>query len=362
MALAAPVLKKLTSKSVVMIGGGENLDVKVGHEFCFYDDKTQLGCGKAVKVQLYRTFVKVPESLLSQITASTIAASGKVPSSSVKSQRKNSLVSLSLGGFVTPYPLYRMNIPIYELAEPPYWKNSADAEHTYPGFYSLGHWRAGGLVGELKAHAVGLRFGGRYDFVKPRVLNWELPFTPAEERTKKGEDCQPVSGSSETCYAVLNFEERSWGVWLQYLYDLNITDDLEFAFGGGLDMNVSNLGFHYIQVTTRKAKANTFKNYVLIPEDTRFILYSLGTRLVPARLTMRVNDSFEVFVEAAAVVGLWTLKKTVTGSRITGDYNIGFVDSQVRVSQNYIVKNFAEALDHRPGFGAVTHLGVELSF
>lgn len=359
-ALGAPVLKKLASKSVVIIGGGENFDVKVGHEFCFYDDKTQLGCGKAVKVQLYRTFVKVPESLLSQITTDTIAASGKVPLSPEKSRPKNPVVSFSLGGFVTPYPLYRMNTPINELGEPPYWQSSEDSDHTYPGFYSLGHWRAGGLVGELKIHAVGLHLGGRYDFVKPRLFNWELPFTSAEERTKKGKDCEPDSGG-ETCYAVVNFEERSWGVWLQYLYGMNISKDLVFAFGGGLDMDVSNLGFHYIQVTSRKTSKNPFKNYVLIPKDTRFILYSLGVRLVPVRLTMRVSGSFGVFVEAAAVMGLWPLKNTITGNRVPGDYNIGFVDNQVEVSDNYITKYFAEALDHRPGFGAVAHVGWELS-
>lgn len=362
-AYGAQVKRKLRQRTVVVVDGGKNLGLKQGDPVCFFDNsKVKVACGTVNKVQSYRSFIKVARTDLPLIKRGMMAAHGEELKVLIDDHTK--LVSVGVAGFVNVYPLYKMTSPIYVDDQPPYWQGNSNSEYVYPQFKSLTHPRAAGLIFEVKVPLLNAMAGVRYDVVKPEIERWApLPFEPAPDRYKKDEDCAPYQGHITGCYAELSFKDSSWGLWLQYLYPIALSQDLEYSFGGGLDYHMSKLVFNYNQISDHVAENDTFKNYRLVGSDTQFVLYSLALRLVPSRVTVFVSKSLGVYFELAAIFGFYKAKSSVKGNQTTGDRNVAFAKGdQVQVAGDYISKYFAGALNHRPGIGSTIHVGVEYSF
>lgn len=363
MAYAATVKRKLRKRSVVVIDEGANAGVKQGDQVCFFDDsQTNLGCGSVRRAQPGRSFVKVERPVLRSIRKGMTATYGEGLKAGGSQKSGDKVIGFGLSGFLHLYPLYKITPPIHAEAEPPYWKGDTTPDYSsvFPQFNFLTtHLRSGGVVGELKIIPFNTLIGGRYNLSRPRLERPGLPYTPVNSRKSTAKkDCASIDNYETACTTTLKFQDASWGTWIQYLHPFMLGEDFEFALGVGLDLNVSSLSFKYSQKTDFEVN----QSYALLQNNT-FTLYSLGGRVVPAKLTMYVG-SFGVYIETVAVIGIAPMKKSIAGSLETEDANIdqgGSPNDIENIRKEYITKYFADALDHRPGIGGSVHLGITLS-
>ena len=361
-AYAATVKRKLRKRSVVVIDEGANAGVKQGDQVCFFDDsQTNLGCGSVRRAQPGRSFVKVERPILRSVRKGMTATYGEGLKAGGSKGSGDKVIGFGLAGFLHLYPLYKVKSPVHSQAEPPYWKGETAKEYAFPQYNFLSsHLRSGGVVGELKIIPFNTLIGGRYDIARPKFTRKGFPYTPVKARTTAGaKDCEAFEEYETACTTTMEFQDASWGTWIQYLHPFMLGNEFEFALGVGLDLNVSSLTFKYSQKTDFEAN----QSFMLLSNNT-FTLYSLGARVVPAKFTMYVG-SLGVYLETVAVIGMAPLKKGISGNLETEDANIQHNGSPTDIEQirkDYIPKFFADALDHRPGIGGSVHLGIILSF
>lgn len=347
LAYGASVKAKLKKRSVVVINEGENSGVKVGDEVCFIDNnETMLGCGQVRRVQPERAFVPVKRPLLRQITRGMIATYDSPQSSSETASKSSQIVGISLAGYMNIFPVYRTNVPIHSESEAPYWEGNTTKKEQFPQF-RFKRDPVGGIAGEFKIIPINTFIGGRFDLVNSE-FEWEkLPYTPKSS----------VGGVS-CCYTTLTFTESSWGTWLQYLHPFKIAGDIEIAIGLGLDLDRSKLTISYDFFND---STSSLVRQRLI-EDAQFILYSLGARLVPLRISLNLSQNLAIFIEGAAIYGLYGFYQLKEGETTQDPNTSDTTTNRDKIIDEYVSEYFKEALDHRPGFGGNAHMGLTFSF
>lgn len=352
-AFGASVKRKLKKRGVVVINEGSNSGVKQGDEVCFIDDaETTLGCGTVKRVQANRSFVKVQRPILRQIRRGMIATYSE-PSQN-QGGRESKIFGLSLAGFANIFPVYKANLVNHTNNTPPYWK--AVSSPKLPQFRGA-RIPAGGAAGELKAIPLRMTIGGRYDFVQPSI-NTQLLYKPVSQLVTDTQICSSSAQYEFSCYTKMTLKESSWGVWLQYLHPFNITDDIELAFGIGVDMDRSTLNISYLLLSDDSSK----EGYTLF-KDTKFVLYSFGVRVVPLRFTLLLGEGFGLFAEGAGIIGLYGINQLVHDQKTVQDPNIPHATTaNEKITQEYVNVHYKKALDHKPGIGGFGHIGVHFAF
>ena len=347
-AYGASVKAKLKKRSVVVINEGKNSGVKVGDEVCFVNNQeTTIGCGKVRRVQTNRSFVFVKRPLFQKVRRGMIATYDN-PNNN-QAQPTSQFIGLSLAGYINIYPLYRTSVPIYETSEPPYWEEVTDKDKQFPQF-RFKRAPVGGLAGEITIIPIRTTLGGRYDLVNSKFEWNNLPYEPKSS-----------VGGTGCCYTNLSFNESSWGTWLQYLHPFKLAPDIEFAIGLGLDLDRSKLTISYDFFND--SNSGLTRNRLL--ENAEFVLYSIGARIVPIRLTLLLGRNMGIFIEGSTVHGFYGIYRLNPGEETQDPNTADTTSDRAKILDEYVKDYFKEALNHRPAGwkgGAMAHMGIQFSF